>query len=160
MVFFSSIFYLLLSISFFISFRSLLGSILNSQTDPPTFKNDGFMRAAARFLKNQHFRSKDGFESVWGLSWAPFGSSWGSLGGSLGALHRPKRASRFDLELSWASFACFLLLKMALSTFWGRLGLVFGAPSALSVGVFVPVGPILTFKTDFPSVHTFLFCYS
>ena len=105
------------------------------------------------------FKPKGGFESVWEFSWAPFGSSWGSLGGSLGALHRPKRASRFDLELPWASFACFLLLKMALSTFWGRLGLVFGAPSGLSVGVFVPVGPILTFKTDFPSVHIFLFCY-
>ena len=70
----------------FISSRSLLGSILNSQTDPPTFKNDGFMRAAARLLKNHHFRSKDGFESVLGLSRPPFGSSWGVLGGLLGAL--------------------------------------------------------------------------
>ena len=33
---------LLFSMSFFISFRSLLGSILSSQTDPPTFKNDVF----------------------------------------------------------------------------------------------------------------------
>ena len=159
MVFFSSIFYLLLSISFFISFRSLLGSILSSHIDPPTLKNLDFPYEILTFVKKQRFRSKDGFESVWGLSWAPFGSSWGSLGGSLGALHRPKRASRFDLELPWASFACFLPLKMALSTFWGRIGLVFGAPRGLSVGVFVPVGPILTFKTDLPSVHTLLFCY-
>ena len=86
MLFFSSIFYLLLSISFFISFRSLLGSILSSQTDLPTLKNVDFMKAGARFLKNHHFRSKDGFESVLGLSRPPFGSSWGVLGGLLGAL--------------------------------------------------------------------------
>ena len=48
---------------------------------------------------------------------------------------------------------------MALSTFWGRIGLAFGAPRGLAVGVFVPVGPIVTFKTDLPSVHTLLFCY-
>ena len=157
--FFSFIFVLLSSMSSFICFRGLLGSIVSSQADPPTLKNLNFPTEILTFVKKQRFRSKDGFESVWGLSWAPFGSSWGSLGGSLGALHRPKRASRFDLELPWASFACFLLLKMALSTFWGRLELVFGAPSGLSVGVFVPVGPILTFKTDLPSVHTLLFCY-
>ena len=155
----SFMFVILSSMSSFIFFRGLLGSILSSQADPPTLKNLDFPNEILTFMKKQRFRAKDGFESVWGLPWAPFGSSWGSLGGSSGTLHRPKRASRFDLELPWASFACFLLLKMALSTFWGRLGLVFGAPSGLSVGVFVPVGPILTFKTDFPSVHTFLFCY-
>ena len=48
----------------FILSWSFLGSILSSQTDPPTFKNDGFMQAGDRFLKDLHFRSKDGFESV------------------------------------------------------------------------------------------------
>ena len=66
------------SMSFFIPSRNLLESILSSQTDPPTLKNDGFMTAGARFLKNHHFRSKDGFGSVLGLSRPHFGSSWGS----------------------------------------------------------------------------------
>ena len=100
-----------------------MGSILSSQTDLPILKNVDFMRAGARFLKNHHFRSKDGFESVLGLSRATLGSSWGSLGSSLGPLDRPKRASRFVLELSWAWFACFLLSKMALE----RRGAVFGS---------------------------------
>ena len=82
----SSLFFLLFSMSFFIFFRSLLGSILSSQADLPTLKNLDFASAGARFLKNQHFRSKDGFESVLGLSRAPFGSSWGVLGRLLGAL--------------------------------------------------------------------------
>ena len=108
------------SMSFFISSRSLLGSILSSQTDPPTLENVDFTIGIFTFLKNQRFRPKDGFESVLGLSRAPFGSSWGSLGSSLGPLDRPKRASRFVLELSWAWFARFLLPKMALGGFWGR----------------------------------------
>ena len=70
----------------FVSSRSLLGSILNSQTDHPTLKNVAFTMRILTFLKNQCFRSKDGFETVWGLSRAPFGSSWGALGGLLGAL--------------------------------------------------------------------------
>ena len=45
-----------------------MGSILSSQTDPPTIKNDDFTRAGVRFLKNHHFRSKDGFGSVFGAS--------------------------------------------------------------------------------------------
>ena len=60
----------------FISSRSLLGSILSSQTDPPTFENVDFTVEILTCLKNQRFRSKDGFESVLGLSRAPFGSSW------------------------------------------------------------------------------------
>ena len=143
MLFFSPLIYFLLSISFFISFRNLLGSILSSQTDLPTLKNVDFMMAGARFLKNHHFRSKNGFENVWGLPRASFGSSWGALGGllgalgsSLGPLDRPKRASRFVLELSWASFARFLLPKMALGRFWGRLWLVLSAPEAF-LGVFL-----------------------
>ena len=106
-------------------------SILSLQTASPTFKNDGFTMEILTFLKNQRFRPKDGFESVLGLSRAPFGGSWGSLGSSLGPLDRPKRASRFVLELSWASFARFLLPKMALGAFWGCLWLVLGAPEGL-----------------------------
>ena len=121
MLFLSPIFVLLFSMMFFISSRSLLGSILSSQTDPPTLENVDFTLGILTFLKNQRFRSKDGFESVLGLSRAPFGSSWGYLGGSLGPLDRPKKASRFVLELSWASFARFLLPKMALGAFWGRI---------------------------------------
>ena len=57
-----------------------MGSILSSQTDLPTLKNVDFMEAGARFFKNQHFRSKHGFETVLGFSWVPFGSSWGLFG--------------------------------------------------------------------------------
>ena len=63
-----------MSMSFFISSRSLLGSILSSQTDPPTLENVDSTMDILTFLKNQRFRSKDGFDSVLGLSWAPFGS--------------------------------------------------------------------------------------
>ena len=59
-------------------------SILSSQADPLTLKNVGFMRAAARFSKNQGFGSKDALDGVLGLSWAHFGCSWGLLGGSFG----------------------------------------------------------------------------
>ena len=99
MLFFSPLFVLLFSMSFFIFSRSLLRSILSSQADPPTFKNLDFAPAGARFLKNHNFRSKNGFESVLGLSWAPFGGSWGSLGGSLGPLDRPKKPP----DSSWIS---------------------------------------------------------
>ena len=103
------------------------------------------------FLKNQRFRSKDGFESVLGLARAPFGSSWGSLGSSLGPLDRPKRASRFVLELSWAWFARSLLPKMALGALWGCFWLVLGAPEGLLRVVLASVKPIATIKTAFPS---------
>ena len=73
-----------------------------------------------RFLKNQRFRSKDGFEIVLGLSRALFRSSWKALGRSEGPLDRPKRASRFILELSWAWFARLLLPKITLRGPWGR----------------------------------------
>ena len=59
-------------------------TILSSQADPPTLKNVGFMRAGARFSKNQGFGSKDALDGVLGLSWAHFGCSWGLLGGSFG----------------------------------------------------------------------------
>ena len=68
-------FLLLFSTMFFIFSRSLLGSMLSSQTDPPTLENVDFTMGILTLLKNQRFRSKDGFENVLGLSWAPFGSS-------------------------------------------------------------------------------------
>ena len=118
------------SMSFFISSRNLLGSILSSHTDPPTLKNLDFPEGILTFLKNQRFRSKDGFESVLGaLSgsfWELLGVFWGGLGSSLKPLDRPKGVSRFVLALSWASFACFLLPKMALVALWDVFG-SFGA---------------------------------
>jgi len=56
------------------------------------------------FLRNQLFRSKNGFAVVLGLSRAPFGSSGAALGSFEGPRDRPKRASGFILELSWAIF--------------------------------------------------------
>ena len=70
----------------FIFSRSLLGSILSSQTDPPTLPNIDFILGIFTFWKNQRFRSNDGFGNVLGFSRAPFESSWGSLGRLLGAL--------------------------------------------------------------------------
>ena len=102
-------------------------------------------------MKKQRFRSNDGLGSVLGLSWARFWGSWGSLGGSLGPLHRPKKASRFVLELPWASFARFLLPKMALGAFWSCLWLVLGAPDGLWRVVLASVTPISTIKTALPS---------
>ena len=71
-------------------------SILSSQADPPTLKNLGFMRAGARFSKNQGLGSKDALDGVLGLSWARFGCSWGLLGGSFGAF----AGSRWHPEFS------------------------------------------------------------
>ena len=59
-------------------------SILSSQADPLTLKNVGFMKAGARFSKNQGFGSEDALDGVLGLSWAHFGCSWGLLRGSFG----------------------------------------------------------------------------
>ena len=108
-----------------------LGVDFEFQTDLPTLEHVDFTMGIRTFLENQRFRSQDGFESVLGLSRAPFGSSWGSLGSSLGPLDRPNRASRFVLELSWAWFARFLLPKMALGASWGCFWLVLGAPEGL-----------------------------
>ena len=87
-------------------FRRLSGWILSSQADPPTLKNDGFTEGNQHFRnKKRSFQSEDGFGSVLG--------SGACLEGSLGPLDRPKKASRFVLEPSWASSARFLLPKMA-----------------------------------------------
>ena len=143
--------------SFFISSRNLLGSILSSQTDPPTLGNVDFTMRILTFFKNQRFRPNDGFESVLGLSRATLGSSWGSLGNSLGPLDRPKRASKFVLELSWASLARFLLPMMALGAFWGCIWLVLGAPEGISRVVLASVKPFPTIKTAFPSFGTLFY---
>ena len=128
--------------SFFVSPRSLLGSILSSQTHHPTLQNVDFTVRILTFLKKQRFRSNDGFGSVVGLSRAPFGSSWGSLGSSFGPLDRPKKASRFALELSWASFDRFLLPNMAC----GASMSFFDSSRSL-------LGSILSSQTDHPTLQ-------
>ena len=96
LLFFLSLLSLPSSKSLFSSSWSLFVSILSSQADRPTLKNVGFMRAGARFSKNQGFGSKDALDGVLGLSWAHFGCSWGLLGGSFGAF----AGFRWHLELS------------------------------------------------------------
>ena len=59
------------SMSFFISPRSLLGSILSSQTDPPTIKNDDFMRREFDFLKIIIFDPTMVLEAFWGSQGDP-----------------------------------------------------------------------------------------
>ena len=86
--------------------------------------------------------------------WGSLGLLVEALGGSLGPLDRPKGASRFVLELSWAWFARFLLPKMAFGGFWGRLWLVLGAPEGLLRVVLASVKPISTIKTALPSFDT------
>ena len=97
--------------------RNLPGWILSSQAAPPTLKNDGFIVGKPTFSIQRRFRSEDGFGNVLGLPRGPSGPSGACLGGSLGPLDRPKKASRLILEFSWASFARFLLPKMASGTF-------------------------------------------
>jgi len=53
---------------------------------------------------NQRVLPTNGFEIVLGFSRATLGNSLAALGSSEGPLDRPKRASRFILELSWAIF--------------------------------------------------------
>ena len=69
----------------------------------------------------------------------------------MGPLDRPKRASRFVLELSWASFARFLLPKMAWGASWGCIWRVLGVPEGLVRVVLASVKPISTIKTAHPS---------
>ena len=71
-------------------------SILSFQADPLTLKNVGFMKAGARFSKNQGFGSKDAFDGVLGLSWPHFGCSWGLLGGYFGVF----AGFRWHLDIS------------------------------------------------------------
>ena len=75
----------------------------------------------------------------------------------MGPLDRPKRASRFVLELSWASFARFLLPKMAWGASWGCIWLVLGVPEGLVRVVLASVKPISTIKTALPSFDTLFY---
>ena len=84
MIFFSPLFVLTFSISFFVFFRNLLGSILNSQADPPTSKTFIFLRQASHFWKQKMLdpimvlRAFGGLGSFWklsGVSWELFGTS-------------------------------------------------------------------------------------
>ena len=61
------------------------------------------------------------------------------------------------MELPWASLARFLLPKMVVRAFWGRLWLVFGAPEGLLEGVLASVKPISTIKTAIPIFDILLF---
>ena len=92
-------------------------SILSSQAGPPTLKNLGFMKAGARFSKNQGFGSKDALDGVLGLSWAHFGCSWGLLGGSFGAVagfrwHLACSKLLFGFP-SWSNFLFFFVSAFA-----------------------------------------------
>ena len=91
--------------SFFISPRSLLGSILSSQTDPPTLKNDDFMKAGARFLQIHHFPFKDGFGSVLGSMGVILGILGALLGASWGLLRGPRLRHHLALEQSGLFFS-------------------------------------------------------
>ena len=144
MLFFSPLFYLLLSISFFISFRSLLGSILSSQTDLPTLKHVDFMKAGARFLKNHHFRSKDGFGSVLGLSRPHFGSSWGSLGVSWGLPRGPRASKIFDYLWSRSIFVALDALFLSFFFLLFSMSFLISSRSLL--------GSILSSQTDPPTL--------
>ena len=97
------------SLARFIPSRSLLGSILSSQTDPPTFKNHDFLCEILTFLENRRFRSNDGFEIVMGLCRAPFGRSWGSPGGLLGVPSGLWIDQRGPPDSSWNSLGLSLI---------------------------------------------------
>ena len=53
------------------------------------------------FLKKSRVLTKDGFESVLGLSWARFGLFWGYFGSCLGLHFDTKKTSRFVLGFTW-----------------------------------------------------------
>ena len=92
-------------------------SNLSSQADPPTLEHLGFMRAGARFSKNQGLGSKDALDGVLELSWAHFGCSWGLLGGSLGAFAGFRWHHEFSKLLfgfpSWPNLLFFLVFAFA-----------------------------------------------
>ena len=85
-----SLLFLSFSLLFFIFSRSLLGSILDLQDDPPNLKNLDFASDIHWFLKDRLFIFQDGLGSVLEVSRAPFGCSWGSLVVHLGPLWRLK----------------------------------------------------------------------
>ena len=80
--FFSFLFVILSSMSYFLFFRGVLGSILSSQANPPTLKNLAFPEGILTCLKKQRFTSKVVLQAFWGS----LGLLFGALGGLLGAL--------------------------------------------------------------------------
>ena len=72
--------------------------------------------------KNQRFRSKNGFESVFELSRAPFGCSWDSLGGSLG----PPDLAEGGLQTSLGTFLALLFPRLATDDGFGNVASSFG----------------------------------
>ena len=127
MIYVVSLLFFILSMLFLISSRSLLGSILSSRTDPLTIENVDFTMEILTFLKNQRFRSKDGFESVLGLSQPPFGSYWGSPGGLLGAPSGLWIDQRGPPDSSWNSLGPRLLASCCRRWLWERSGAVFAS---------------------------------
>ena len=71
-------------------------------------------------MKIRRFRSEDGLESAWGLSWARFGCSrgllgspFGGLGGFLGAPGGYQASFKVILELSfWLLFGVFVVVLL------------------------------------------------
>ena len=86
---------------------------MSSQADPLTFKNVGFMKAGARFSKNQGFGCKDALDGVLGLSWAHFGCPGGLLGGSFGVV----AGLRWPLAFSKLVFGIFVQNRQFLTVF-------------------------------------------
>ena len=97
----------------FIFLRSLAGWMFSSQADLPIHNNHGFTMGILTCSAKRRFRSEDGLGNALGLPRGPLGTSRANIGGSLGPLNRPNQVTRFILELEWASYARFLLPKMA-----------------------------------------------
>ena len=97
-----------------------MGSILSSQTDPPTFKNVGFMMGFLAFFKNRRFRSKDGFEKRFGVL---SGSFWGLWGVSW-ELFRASGSTKEGLQIRLGTLLGLVCLLLAAE---GGLGKVLGS---------------------------------
>ena len=113
---------------------------MGSQADPPTFKHDGFTIGILTFSTKRRSRSEAGFGSVLGLPRGSFGNSGACFWDSLGPLARPKRVSRFILDLYGALFARFLLLNMVSGPFP-----LLSEPHGVD---FEPPADLPTFKND------------
>ena len=91
MLFFSSTSFLMFPMSFLMSSRSLLGSILNSQIDSPTFENDGF------YLKNINIFERTTF-AIQRWFWKRFGALAGAFWELQGIPWGLSRASKSTQE--------------------------------------------------------------
>ena len=95
---------------------------------------------------------------VLGASWGSLGLLLGALGGLLGDLWGlqidPKGVTRFGFLALWALFGLFWSLLVAedgLESVLGPSWAPFWWSRGLLGGILVPVGPILSSKTDLPS---------